>query len=658
MAKRQQTELDPENDLELPDDGAGALEEDDEPEEGGLQIANFAPAPEPEPAPRPAFIKKRGPGRPKKQAQTQTATLPNGAEVTIKQPKAQTQTVSEPSRRPSLLKRLGGGRMTGYLTVTRVTTKGQQVAKDNTGMLIGRFQDTPDLPSIIQNTYGGGRYTVSGEDDHGDTVTEDLDLPGESLPLVDENNQNDRSALLDMMRGAPEPEVDVEREQQWWIWDNRRREYRWTKPGVLTPNVPMPNQGLPPGASSAQGNSNDDWYGMTPDRGASALEAEREARRKAEEDARLLAIQTKHEKEMAELKSMLARISEQPKEDPMKHYMQIMQAQNERAEADRRALAEAEVRRHDREEALRREDRQAKEAAEDRRLEREETARKEAWEKREAERREERERDDRKREDDKAREERLFQLMLNTSKKDGMSQIKEVFAMANMAKDLLGGEKGPENEKLEMLRVGGEVLTQNLIPAVADLFMAWKGSRPEPSPEELAAQQQAQQNMQQQQAQIRQIPMNGQQQRVVAQNQEQQEQEEQPQGAPPVAGDLSTEQWATVIDWTVQAYKAGNSPVASNVAFTGFCQGRGINIHAAKAKIGTHDADKLISMLKGIAPMVPKGHPLKGLLLAADEALSPPEGRAWWNEFADRFCGRPVAPKAAPAAEKPPEVTT
>lgn len=644
----------PADDADFPDDGAEA--EDEGAQDEGEDFNQDDPEPEPDesPAPPPPPRRKRGflSGAPRRPAPARAPRKPRGASkktvVTTVTTDSSTDDAATPSSSgaPSILRLLQGGSGTNQLVVKRVRTKGHRVPSSDTGYT-GRFTDTPNLPDVIAARFGGGSYELAGTVD-GKTVTEELELPGDSLPLVGiEQNPmgpmggipgmgtfplDDRIFDDDRDYGPfPTGPEQQHRDTAWWVWDQRKGEWSWKKPGVPTPTCPPPNQGLPPAQVTQSGS---DWWNAaktTTDDGA--LEREREARRKAEEDARLLSIQNKHDKEMqAVLQRLdaLAAAAQRPHEDPMKGMTQFLQTQMQKDAEDRKERLAEERARLDRERAER--------LAEENR--RREEAKAEA-DRRERDRKDEMDREEKRREERERREREFMQMMFTQAKGQSMaSTMKDMFAMAAGFKDLLGvGAQSEGSEKLEMLRVGGEIVTNSLIPALADMVAAYKFGRPA-TPTHVDGEPI--------------MPTTG----TVAVNHGPTPRPQLPGpangGQPAVANELSDQQTAQLLDWAIKAYQSGNTPAVAAVAFVGYTQGAGIPTDKARVKIGETTAEQLVAMFKTYAPMIPNGHPMKQLITSALATLDTPDGKAWYQSFADRVSGKPPKPTPPPAAPEPP----
>lgn len=634
---------------DFPDDGS-----EPETDEGGDDFNQDDPEPEqpepvvqeappPPPRPRRGTLRARAPRAPRAATRKPRARTVTTRTTTIEDDGAgETQTASSDASRPSILKLLGG-RTTGDLTIKRLAVKGRLVGADDTGLLPGTWADAPELADVIRSRFGGGRYLVTGYIPGAkDPVSETLDLPGESLPLVEQQER-------DFSNGDPfiggdtilDDEEWVRKEQQWYRWIPEKKTYIWTRAG--DPTVPMPNHGLPPGVSSV--NTGADWWKTTDTTDAtksgsseiSELKAlflqqmNDRKDREAAEARRIEAEERRRDREAAERKADIER-RETEERRRMDREEAARKAEFDRREADRKEELDR----------LRREDeRRERERKED--AEKRESERKSELERREREAKDARERDDARRADERALQERMFNMMMTSAKQDPTGSLKNLLGLASGMRDLLGmgGEKSELSEKIELVRVGTEMVANNVLPALADVIGAWRHGRPADEPQ-----------------QIEQDPNQPEPQQLPGPAPEASQQPN-PQPAPaprtPVK-ELSTAHLLDLVNFLTTSYKSGLGPKAAFVSLQGFAAGRSIPFPLVKDSLSKLTVAELDGGLARAESMIPAGLPIRNIVVEARAVLATPDARTWFTTFLNVVAGReakPQAPPAAPTGEEP-----
>ncbi len=474
------------------------------------------------------------------------------------------------------------------------------------------------------------------------------------------------------MPGMPGP---VSQMNLGWVFVPAHRDYIWTGPGQYPTSIkpPAPGDRRPQAPFFAPGQGVEEESDT-----ARALREVLKANEIRDRKEELAAIDRKWEDRF---EKMMAAISTNAKPtttaDPLASMTSLLQQQALTAEADRKMKADAEEKRWarerdeaqkklDKEERERKEDRDRREADAKARLEKEdrdrkdERERREADEKRERERREadmkyEREREDARRADEQKRQDQMFRFITESKKEGGFSSyLKDLTALKGLTGDT--GERSELADAKEMLAVGGQVLSENIVPALTEAILAWKGVRM-PNPADGAQTVtatvvdpgQGQQQQPQAPPQALPGPQNGTQQQAPAQ-------------PPPVpVQQISNAHWLTILKNLTDSFKAGNSPEATIPLLHGLCRGAGIDYKSAVVQVSGMGANPFptIATLKRVEPLT-RGE-VQAHIKQARESLESEPGKAWFlglaraltSQIKGEVVAAPLAVSEAEPAEAP-----
>lgn len=540
----------------------------------------------------------------------------------------------------------------------------------------GTLANSPRLLDDAQSQWGGSRYKFLGSV-NGKVVEFEKILPGAPKDLIHEDDDEDEDddlppsaydpTNLFMMPGAMGQQGQAV--DPGWLWSPTQSRYVFMGRGApRTPAPPPPGQG-PSG-------SFDPRLLMHPSKEAESELAE--LRRKVEIEPL--------KNEINALKDLIRQQHQNPPvagKDPFEAIGRMMEAQAKQAEIDRKARADEERSRLEREriEAKDRQDRLDRERKEEREKydreqkearDREERIQKEARDREERRIAEETRRRDEDRKDAaaaRAEEARRQDAMLKAmTEKSGIGkQITEMVAAMGALKSLTEkepAEKGEYDDAKDLIRTGAEALAEHIIPAASDALAQWRASKQSvmpvapPQPQRVVRAQVASQQAALPAPVTTAEPAAPQRPRsahdemplpfrpTAAQPRPDivvQPQAPQPQAAPqtaPVAGptpeqEMENRIWVSVINMMSEMHKAGVPAAEAVGVFQGWCQENKIPFGAVSAKLAETDADTVLKELSPYAgnPLVPAA--FQATIRAAVEMLSTEAGSAWFDDVAD-----------------------
>lgn len=602
---------------------------------------------------------------------TKTAKTADGIEVKVKvpqEPKPQQQTATTeveegPPRELTPLELLAGG--SGGVEIERIGPgsgpgwrgskfKGREVEMGR----CGRVPNDPRLFDAISERWGGGHYKFVGSV-NGKRIEDAVKIPGAPKALTSNGESSEDDDDFDFLGIDPS------------AYD----------PTTLygSPSATRTNgMGTYPGH---------DFRRMMV-HPTDAQISEQERLRKENEELRRKYELAEQERRFEDRLQKL--VPQQQGPDPFARMMELMQIQAKEAERERKERLEEERRRMERDEQRRRDEmaredqRRRDEAAAEQKKRDEEYRRREEERKedqrrrdeerkdalakaeadarrREEERKEERDREEKRREDERRRDDKMFELMMS-SKKDMSAQAKEFGAMVSLVKEIVSPEKaGPASELMEtkeLIETGAKALSEDIVPALAEVIGAWRGSAAASEAEEkLKIQAKVYEEKLEEYkrlvatnpalvAQAAALPAN-----PHAPQQIPMAPVTNPAAVPPSGASnmLSNDQLGKVLDFAVEAFKNGNKARASVGPFIGFCKGAGIPLEAAREQVGLLPPNILAKLMRGFSAGLPDG-PMKQQVVTAAEMLASDAGQVWFAEFAAILQGKepPKADKAQP----------